>query len=488
MEALNNKFKTEQISVEESLKVHLGLKECLIGERSFYRKVAMVVVPMIIQNTLSNVVGLLDNVMVGQVGTLAMSAVAVVNQLMFVFMLCIWGALAGAGIFGTQFFGRRDYQGVRYTMRIKIIIASVITIISVLVFLFAGTGLIGLYIAADTPAADAAETMRLAKGYLRIMLIGLLPFAITQVYSGTLRESGKTTLPMIASMTAMGVNFIFNLILIFGYLGFPKLGVYGAAIATVISRFVEMGIVTLVSHLKKDEYEFMIGLYNGFYIPPKLIGPIMSKTLPLLANEFLWSLGQATLLQSYSVRGIEVIAAMNIANTIAQIFNEVFLSLGNSTSIVVGQELGAEHYVNARRDAWRMAALSITSCFVMGALLSIAAPVIPQIYNTESSIRDLATRFIWVVAIVMPLNAFANVAYFTLRSGGKTLITFLFDSCFVWVVSVPAARILAYYTAMPVIGVYFSVCALEGVKSAIGFVLVKKGLWVRNIVKGAGAE
>ena len=480
MRSVNSKA----LTAEEAIAVRLGIKECLIGESAFYRKVAMVVLPMIIQNTLSNVVGLLDNVMVGQVGTLAMSSVAIVNQLMFVYMLCIWGALAGAGIFGTQFFGKKDYEGVRYTMRIKLVVAIFISLIATGIFMVFGRSLIELYIAADTPSNDAATTLSLAENYLHIMLISLLPFGMTQVYSGTLRESGKTTLPMIASMSAMAVNFVFNLLLIFGYMGFPRLGVAGAAIATVISRFVEFSIVTFTAHIKTAEYEFLKGLYKGFYIPSRLVVPVMSKTLPLLANEFLWSLGQATLLQSYSVRGIQVIAAMNIANTIAQIFNEVFLSLGNSTSIVVGQELGAERFVNARRYAWRMAALSITSCLVMGTLLTLAAPVIPRIYNTEDEIRQLATQFIRIVALVMPLNAFTNVSYFTLRSGGKTFVTFLFDSCFVWVVSVVAARFLAYHTTMAVTGVYLTVCLLELIKCVIGFVLVKKGVWVRNIVKG----
>ncbi len=471
------------LSVSEALKVRLSLKECIIGEPAFYRRVAMVVIPMIIQNTLSNVVGLLDNIMVGQVGTLAMSSVAIVNQLMFVFLLCVWGALAGAGIFGTQFFGKRDYEGVRYTMRIKFIVALVISVSATIIFSIAGSSLIKLYISADTPAADAAETIRLAENYLKIMLISLVPFGITQVYSGTLRESGKTTLPMIASMTAMAVNFVLNLLLIFGYLGFPKLGVIGAAIATVISRLVELSIVVIVSHIQRSQYPFLEGLYKGFYIPGRMILPVLSKTLPLLANEFLWSLGQATLLQSYSIRGIEVIAAMNIASTVSQIFNEVFLSLGNATSIVVGQELGADHYVSARRDAWRMAALSAGSCLIMGALLFMVAPIIPRIYNTEPNIRLLAMEFIRVIAVMMPLHSFANVSYFTLRSGGKTFVTFLFDSCFVWAVSVPAARILAYMTSLPVLQIYITVCALEAIKCVIGFILVKKGLWVRNIVK-----
>ncbi len=468
---------------EEAIKYKFTLRECLIGDGMFYKRAATIVLPMIIQNTLSNIVGLLDNVMVGQVGTLSMSAVAIVNQILFIFYLCIWGALAGAGIFSTQFFGKGDMDGVRYSIRFKAITAITICAVAVVFLFSAKENLISLYISADTQVADAVATLGYGMSYLDIMLIGLIPFSLTQVFNSAMRESGKTTLPMVAGMTAMGVNFVFNALLIFGLCGFPKLGVLGAAIATVISRFTELAIVVWGAFRPQSSYPFFKGVFKSFYVPGSLIKPILLKTLPLLCNEFLWSLAQASLLQAYSVRGIAVIAAMNISGTVSQIFNEVFLSIGNSAGIIVGQELGADRLVSARRTAWRMASLSVASTFVMGSLLAIFAPIIPQIYNTEPEIRQLATRCIWVVALCMPINSFANVSYFVMRSGGKTAVTFIFDSCFAWIVSVPAAYMLARYTAFPVIVVFMMVSALEMIKCIIGFVLVRSGVWVRNIVK-----
>lgn len=470
---------------EEAIKYKFTLRECLVGDRAFYRRAAMIVAPMIIQNTLSNVVGLLDNVMVGQVGTLPMSAVAIVNQLLFIFYLCIWGSLAGAGIFSTQFFGKGDMDGVRYSIRFKLMDAVVICAIAVTFLFLAKENLISLYISSGTADADRAATLAYATSYLDIMLVGLIPFSLTQVYASAMRESGKTTLPMIAGMTAMLVNFVFNALLIFGLLGLPKMGVMGAATATVISRFTELFIVMAGAHRKNSKYPFFKGVFRSLYVPFYLVKTILVKSLPLLCNEFLWSLAQATLLQAYSVRGIAVIAAMNISGTVSQIFNEVFLSIGNSTGIIVGQELGADRLVSARRTAWRMASLSVASTFVMGSLLAIAAPVIPQIYNTEPEIRQLATRFIWVVAICMPINSYANVSYFTLRSGGKTAVTFVFDSCFAWLISVPAAYILSRFTNLPVLSIFMMVSALELLKCTIGFLLVRSGVWVRNIVKHA---
>lgn len=461
----------------------LTLRECVIGERSFYRRVLTVVLPIIIQNTLTNIVSLLDNVMVGQVGTLPMSGVAIVGQLLFVYYLSIWGSIAGAGIYGAQFYGRGDMDGMRYTFRLKLIIASVITVIAIALLYIAGPWLINLYIASDTTPADTEATLGYALSYMHIMLIGLIPFAITQCYAGTLRESGQTVLPMRASIVAILVNFVFNALLIFGLLGFPRLGVVGAAIATVISRFVELAIVLWGAHHSAGRFPFFEHVFKGFSIPWSLTKSIMSKSLPLFVNELMWSMSVAMLLQCYSVRGIQVVAAMNICSTVSQIFNEAFLSLGNATAIVVGQELGADRMMNARRTAWRMLTLSVASCIVMGILLAICSPFIPLIYNTEDSIRSLASQLIRVCALCMPLFGCANCAYFTIRSGGKTLITFLFDSCFSWVVSVPAAFILTHFTSMHILPIYFIVQVLDVIKCVIGLILVSKGVWVRNIVK-----
>ena len=219
-----------------------------IGDRAFYRRVMVVVLPIIIQNAITNFVSLLDNIMVGQVGTLQMSGVSIVNQLLFVFNLCIFGAASGAGIFTAQFFGSKDIQGVRYTFRFKLISCLLLTVVGCGVFLLAGDFLIGLYLQGEGDPADAAAALECGRRYLKVMLVGLLPFALSNAYSSTLRETGQTVVPMAAGVTAVFVNLFFNYILIFGKLGAPALGVEGAAWATVISRFVELGVVVTYTH------------------------------------------------------------------------------------------------------------------------------------------------------------------------------------------------------------------------------------------------
>lgn len=464
------------------------LRERMFGDRDFYAQVVAVVVPIIIQNTVSNVVSLLDNVMVGRVGTLQMSAVAIVNQLLFVFNLCIFGGLAGAGIFATQYAGAHDDKGVRDCFRVKWMIALSMLACALVVLIAFPKRLIGMYLAQETAQADAAATLGFGMDYLTVMLWGLLPFGVSQVYASTLREVGETRLPMFASVAAILVNLVFNYFLIFGKCGFPELGVTGAAIATVLSRYVETAIIMVYTHMKSHHFGFIRGAYRSLRVPKPLMISILRRGTPLLVNEFLWSSGMAVLLQCYSVRGLDVVAACNIATTVSNLFKVVFLSMGNAVAIMVGQALGANDIERAKNCTWRLMTLSVGSNLIMATLLALFAPAIPNIYNTEPHVRQIATQLIYVVAVMMPAYSFSHCCYFTLRSGGKTIITFLFDSVFTWCVNVPAAWLLAYKTGLGIVLLYFGVQALEMVKVVVGFVLVKKGVWIHNIVAPVTAE
>lgn len=463
-------------------------RERMFGDRDFYAQVVAVVVPIIIQNTVSNVVSLLDNVMVGRVGTLQMSAVAIVNQLLFVFNLCIFGGLAGAGIFATQYAGAHDDKGIRDCFRVKWMIALSMLACALVVLIAFPKRLIGMYLAQETAQADAAATLGFGMDYLTVMLWGLLPFGVSQVYASTLREVGETRLPMFASVAAILVNLVFNYFLIFGKCGFPELGVTGAAIATVLSRYVETAVIMVYTHMKSHHFGFIRGAYRSLRVPKPLMISILRRGTPLLVNEFLWSSGMAVLLQCYSVRGLDVVAACNIATTVSNLFKVVFLSMGNAVAIMVGQALGANDIERAKNCTWRLMTLSVGSNLIMATLLALFAPAIPNIYNTEPHVRQIATQLIYVVAVMMPAYSFSHCCYFTLRSGGKTIITFLFDSVFTWCVNVPAAWLLAYKTGLGIVPLYFGVQALEMVKVVVGFVLVKKGVWIHNIVAPVAAE
>ncbi|MGN0426929.1 MAG: MATE family efflux transporter [Agathobacter sp.] len=456
-------------------------KEKLIGDRAFYKMVLMIALPIMLQNGITNFVGLLDNVMVGQLGTEQMSGVAIVNQLIMVFGLCIFGMLSGAAIFSSQFYGQGNQEGVRYTFRFKLISSGLLTAVWMMVFAIGGSTLISLYLSEDG-TGDILMTHAAGMKYLHLMMIGLIPYVISQIYASTLREIGQTVLPMIASSVAVAVNLIGNYILIFGHFGAPELGVEGAAIATVLSRFVEMLIVVAWTHRKASEYVFIQGVYRSPYVPMKLVGQIIIKGIPLLINETIWAAGQAALVQCYSTRGLVSVAAFNISSTVSNLFNIVFIALGSAIGIVVGQLLGAGKTEEAVDTDRKMIFFSVVCCFGIGAIMFCLAPLFPELYNTFAEVQNLACALIRVGALFMPLYAFYHAAYFTIRTGGKTVITFLFDSCYLMVINLPLAFVLSRFTTLPILEIFILVQSAEVFKAVVGFILIKKRVWVNNLV------
>ncbi len=454
----------------------------LIGDKKFYRMVLLITVPIMIQNGITNFVSLLDNIMIGRIGTEQMSGVSIVNQLIFVFNICIFGAVSGPGIFGAQFFGSGNHDGVRNTFRFKLLICGVIATIGILLFSFFGENLISLYLHDESDIGDINATLQYGLDYLKVMMIGLIPFVISQSYSSTLRETGETVLPMKAGITAVIVNLIFNYILIFGKFGAPELGVVGAAVATVLSRFVECFIIISWTHRHSVKNIFIQQAYRSFRIPKSLVIKILITGTPLLVNEALWAGGMATMTQRYSVRGLEVVAGLNISSTISNVFNIVFIAVGSAIAIIVGQLLGANKMDEAKKTAGKLIFFSVSCCMVIGGIMALTSPLFPQIYNTGSIVKELAQKFILISAIMMPLNAFTHASYFTLRSGGKTIITFLFDSVFVWAICIPTAFFLTKETTLTIIPIFIICQSLELIKCTIGYILVKKGVWLNNMV------
>ena len=453
-----------------------------IGDRAFYRRLSAVMVPILIQQLITNFVSLLDNLMVGQVGTEPMSGVAIVNQLLFVYNLCIFGGLAGAGIFTAQFYGKGDQEGLRSTVRFKLWFALLAVLTCLGVFLLFGDKLITLFLHPGEEDLDLAATLRYAKEYMAVMLIQTAPFALSQVYSGTLRETGETLLPMRAGIVAVFVNLVFNYVLIFGKLGVPALGVVGAAAATVLSRFVELAIILVWTHSHRERCPFAVGLYRSLRVPSALFRRILVLGTPLLLNEFLWSGGMTVLNQCYSLRGLEVVSAFNISNTVGNLFFCAFIAMGNAISIIVGQLLGAGELERAVDEDRKLIAFSLALSVGVGLLMALVSPFIPQVYNTTDTVKALAVKLLLVYAAMMPLFSYTNSCYFTLRSGGKTLITFAFDSLFVWVFSIPAAFYFSRGTDMGIVLMYAIVELLNLVKCVIGAVLVRRRRWVVNLV------
>ena len=458
-----------------------------VGDRAFYSRVFAVALPIIIQNAITNFVALLDNIMVGQLATAQISGVTIVNNnLMFIFNICMFGAAAGAGIFTTQFRGSGDNEGIRYTMRFKLILCGILSVIAGFAFYFLADPLIGLYLTGDGDPQLAAETLVAGREYMYMMIWGMLPFAITNAYAGTLRECGKPTVPMVAGIIATFVNLVFNYILIFGHFGAPAMGVRGAALATVMSRYVEMAIVIVWTHTHPETCPYAQRLFRSVHIPGKLFGSIVTKGMPLLLNEFMWTIGMAFVNQCYSTCGLDVVPAMSISSTIYNLAAVVFRSLGNTVGIFMGQMLGARRSTEELMDTNRkMTALAAFSGVFFGTIVACLSGMFPMLYNTSDAVRQLAARTILVAAVLMPLQAYSFPVYFTLRAGGKTVMTTLFDCGSIWFLYLPVSFILSRFTGLPFLAI-FAICnSTDLIKCIVGTILIRSGSWIQHL---AGPE
>ncbi|MDE6518841.1 MAG: MATE family efflux transporter [Ruminococcus sp.] len=460
----------------------MNFREKFIGDKNFYKSVLIMVIPMILQNLVTNFVSLIDNIMVGRIGTPQMNGVSIVNQFIFVFNITIFGGVAGAGIFGSQFFGKGDHEGQKYTVRFRLITCTLIIALAVFIFGLFDTPLISLFISKEDSPEEIADTMMYAKQYMKIMLISLLPFGIGQAYSSVVRECGETKIPMIASMIAVGVNILLDYVLIFGKLGFPEMKVEGAAVATVVSKFIEAGVVVIWAHTHHDRNKYIVGLYKNFRIPSALTWEMIKKGIPLLMNEFLWAAGISMIAQCYSIRGLDVVAARNISGTITNLFGTVYIQLGACIGIIVGAKLGANKLKDARDTDNKLLFFSVVLSVIVALMILPLANLFPNFYNTEQEIRDLASYMIIIQAFAMPLWSYTNACYFTIRSGGKTGITFLFDFGYTWLFMIPLAYILSYFTAMNIHLLFAVVTFSEILKVVIGYFMVKSDIWINNLV------
>ena len=454
------------------------------GDRAFLRRVLAFAIPIIIQNSITTFVSLLDNIMVGQVGTVQMSGVSVANQLIMIFNLCVFGANSGAGIFTAQFHGSGDTKSIRYTVRYKALLCTILVAAVTVLALIFGRDLVALYLTGEGDIQTAQQTLSYGQDYLMVMLWGFLPFALSNVYSSSLRECGESLVPMYSGITAVFVNLCLNGVLIFGLFGLPALGVVGAAIATVVSRYVELGILVIWTHTHKKRCPFADGLFRSLYVPAALVKRVFIKGMPLLANEFLWSSGMAMLGQCYSTCGLAVVPALNIGDTINNLASVVAIAIATTVGILMGQMMGSGQEKSQVMDANRkLLNLALLLGAVFGGLLAALAPVFPLLYNTTDQIRQLATQLILVLAVMKPMMAYLLSVYYSIRSGGKTMMTFFYDCGIMWAVSIPLAYCLSRFTDLPIIPLYAICQSVDLGKAVLGYFIIRRGNWIQNLSK-----
>ena len=443
-----------------------------IGDRQFYKTLFQVAAPLVLQQLITTSVQLVDNVMVGRLGESSIGAVSVINQLYFIVILVTFGAYAGAGIFTSQFFGSGDHDKLKQTFRFKLITGALIALIALIIFTVFGENLIRLF-------TKNPETIKQGLAYLKIARWSAFPWVISVAISNTFREMSITKPLLYISIVAIITNTLLNFLLIFGLLGFPALGVTGAAIATFISRFVELGLM-IVLLIKKGSI-FNTKMTQMLHIQPKLLKSMIIMSIPLTLNELLWSTGQTAFLHAYSTRGDSALAALNISGAISQLVFVTFGGIATAVAVLVGNTLGKNALDEAKDNARKLIAFSVFFAVIAGLILFILSFFILNIYDVAETTKDIARFNIRINALFIPVYSFNVALFFTLRSGGDTKSTFMIDSGYMWVVAVPIAMVLAYLTDLKVTMMFLLIQSLDLPKMFFGLSRFRKEHWVKNL-------
>ncbi len=443
-----------------------------IGDRLFYKNLFVVALPIVVQQLITSSVQLVDNIMVGKLGELAIGSVSVVNQLYFVIILITFGAMGGAGVLSAQYFGSKDYDKLKQTFRFKIIIGLSVALLSILLFTFLGELLVNQF-------THNTQTISYAMKYMNIIKWSMIPWSISIAISNTFRETGITKQLLYISFAAIVTNTVLNYFLIFGSFGAPNLGIEGAAIATLISRVVEFGLMLLF--LLKKGFHFKTKVNNMFKIDKTILNAIIIMAIPLTLNEALWSLGQTIFLQAYSTRGENALAAMNIAGAISQLVFVTFGGIGTGVAVLVGNTLGRNALHEAKENSIKLVAFAVFFAFLTGIILFILSFFLLDLYSIEEETYRIAQSVIRINAIFIPVYSFNVSMYFTLRAGGDTRSTLMMDAGYMWVISVPVAFILSRFTGLDVILIFLIVQLMDIPKMIFAISRYRKENWVKNL-------
>ncbi len=450
---------------------HKGFKRYL-RDREFYKIVIAVALPLMLQQLATSSVNLLDNLMIGQLGDAALGAVAAVNRFYMIAIFATNGVLAASSIYIAQFFGAKDEEHMKQSFRFAAIVAYLFAIIAFIVAMLFPEQIVGYF-------TDDIIVKSLGGDYIRIAAWTFLFMALTLAISSSMRSIGESHIPLRISVTAVVINGILNYILIFGHLGFEPMGVKGAAIATVIARFIEAALFLYI--VIKRHFPFVTHIKDIFKISKRLVKTIITKATPLAVNELLWSGGMATLFKFYGTRGAEVLSGYSIANTIGDLFFVLFGGMAVASTVLISQPLGADRLEEARDNAYGLLGFSFILAIMFGVLMFISSFIIPSFYNISKEAYYVATTALRFMSGLFWVYMINTECYFILRAGGDMKSTMAMDSLYMWFVNLPIVGFFAYYTSIPIITLYLIGQATDLLKMVFSFHLVKKEKWVVNL-------
>lgn len=442
----------------------------------FYKTLLTLCIPIIIQNLLSTLINMVDTIMVGGLGEISVAAIGIANQYFFLYNMALSGITGGAGLFIAQFFGKSDKQNIRKITALSIISAVVLGVVFSLIAILSPKFIINFF-------SDDKSVIKIAVDYFLIIGFCYPIIAISNVFSMGSRSIRNPKLGMVCSSISLGINIILNYIFIFGKFGMPALGASGAAIATVISRIIELILLISYVYFIKDDYELRFTFDDVKLINKDLVKVYISKSTPTFLNDTLWAFGTVLYAVTYSKAGTSAIAASQIASSTGNFFIMTSVCIAIGSSIMIGNELGADKIKQAIKYCKKFSILVTIVGAIFGVLLIASIPLLIKIFSVSDSLAPDIRKIFLVMGVLMALKTFNTfIIIGVLRSGGDTKYALLLEMGCMWLVSLP----LTFFAAYKGVPIYILVALTyteEVAKFIFGVPRAISKKWANNIVK-----
>lgn len=451
-----------------------------LKNKEFLSTMIMMAVPITIQSFITSSLNLVDNLMVGKLGEEAIASVGLANQYIFIFTLCILGVNAGASVFMSQFWGKKDLKNIKKILGLDLTVGLVVSMIFAI-----GCGVFSneiMEILSNDP-----RVIELGANYLKIVAISCIFTNFTQAYSSALRSTEQPKVPMYASLIGVLVNACLNWVFIFGNLGFKEMGVSGAALATTIARGIEMIVILTFVYIKNNKIASRFAELTSFDL--NFVKIYFRTSWSVIINEIVWSLGMTAYSIAYAAIGTNAVASMQIATTLNNMFMVFLIGLATASSIMIGNKIGSDEEETARKYAKSIAVMSVSVGFILGVLIWITAPLALLPFNISKSTYLDTLKVLRVIGLFFTIRAFNMVMIVgVFRGGGDTTYSMLVQSGTIWLYAVPMAFLGATVLSLPVYSVYFLICTEEFLKIIFEVGRLKSGKWIKNVISNVKNE
>lgn len=400
-----------------------------VKDRQFYRNLFFLALPLIGQTMINHGVNMMDTIMLGNFGEVAISGSSLANQFYLIFTILHFGLSGGAAVMTGQFWGRNEIQHIRGIITLALRISICISLVMSLLSYFAGTQIMSFY-TNDPLIIDAGAK------YLKLLSFGYLMHGVSLTLVIIFRTVHLVKLGFFSSLISFFVNIFFNWMFIFGTLGAPRMEIEGAALGTIIARFSEFVIVAVYVFCVDKRVSYRL---KSLFLPVReYIHSFIRRGAPVIISDAMLAFGENMLAMVMGQMGAVVVAANSITAVVVQCCTVFSMGLAGAASVIAGNAVGAGEYEKAEREGITLFALSVLIGIFAAAVILLLSPLIVNAYNVSDETKSLAGTFMSIMAVIVVFQASAQtLTKGILRGGGDTKFLMAADVAFLWLASIP---------------------------------------------------